>query len=201
MSFVSLSASSLQGGPGAVIAKDPVVKKEFHIALMLPFCIDDPTNFKIRERMADYYEGVLLAMDELESKGMNLKLHVFDTRKDSMVVIGLLKNVEMIKMDLIIGPVFENELVEVEKFCAIYNIPLVSPLKYYSKKTAADYPLFNNVPADSMLFYYMGAMAAESFPRHQVIVLDDVTKNGKSNSNNFRKAYAIASKKEAKLVD
>lgn len=176
-------------------------EKEYKVVLMLPFFIGVKEQYKIREVMMEYYEGVEMAISELEAMGMKMDLTVLDTRSDSMEVIRLLSDPEMQKADLIIGPVYDNELVEVEKFCATYKIPLVSPLRYFPNTIGADFPLINCNAADSLQYYYLGQMVSKGFKKFQVIVVDDDIKPYKSASANFKKGYEISSGKSCKVID
>ncbi len=189
---------------GAVIVKDnlPPFKKEYQVVLMLPFCIGMPDKWKVRDIMAEYYEGVEIAIGELEQQGMKMNLVVLDTKMDSLEVIRLLSDPEMQKTDLFIGPVYDNELVEVEKFCATYKIPLVSPLRYYPKSTGANFPLINCTAVDSLQYFYFGKHASQAFRKFQVVVVDDALKNAKTYAaRNFKKGYELGSGSECQIID
>ncbi len=188
----------------AIVLKDntPPFMKEYRVVLMLPFCLGMPDKWKVRDVMAEYYEGVEIAIAELEQQGMKMQLTVLDTKMDSLEVIRLLSDPEMQKADLIIGPVYDNELFEVEKFCAIYKIPLVSPLRYYPNTLGADFPLINCNAVDSMQFFYTGKHAAEAFKNFQFIVVDDaaIASRGFA-ARNFKRAYELSTGKVCKLID
>jgi hypothetical protein len=158
-------------GQNAVVVTDDILhtNKELNVLLMLPFCINSPDKFKVKEKMLDYYEGVELAIKELNNLGVLMNLEVVDTKADSLEVIKILSDEKYQIFDLIIGPVFDHEFVEVEKFCAIYNIPLVSPLRYIPNKTGANYPLINLVTIDSLQYYYNGIHAANAFKKYQLL--------------------------------
>jgi len=180
----------------------PPFEKTYKVALMLPFCIGMPEKYKVRDIMAEYYEGVELAITELEKQGMKMDLKVYDTRMDSLEVIRLLSTPEMQELDLIIGPVYDNELVEVEKFCATYKIALVSPLRYYPNSLGADFPLINCNTIDSLQFFYSGKMMADAFKKFTVIVVDDDVKGGRAfATRNFKKGYELSSGKTCKIID
>ena len=192
---------------GAVIASDNSktnFEKTYQIVLMLPFCFGNDKEWKLRDAMADYYEGVEMAIEDLRKQGMNLNLIVLDSKKDSLEVINLLKTkVELQKSDLFIGPVYEKELVEVEKFCSIYKIPLVSPFNFYNKKLKGDFPLINCSPNDSMGYYYKGACVAKAFKHYQVIVVhtDSAKKTITSAARNFKSGYEKASGKTCTIIN
>ncbi|TNE80376.1 MAG: amino acid ABC transporter substrate-binding protein [Bacteroidetes bacterium] len=116
----------------------PVVVNDFHVALFLPFSLHKDAergtrDFIIREGVLDYYQGILLALDSLEREGIKLKLHVLDTRKDSLTTVKQLNKPEMTEMDLIIGPLDYPSFEAVSNFALKHDIPVVSPFSMPSK--------------------------------------------------------------------
>ncbi|MCC6817454.1 MAG: hypothetical protein IT245_00990 [Bacteroidia bacterium] len=200
LSFALLVSTCLNAAYAPAITSSPF-EKEYNVVLMLPFCLGTKENVKIREVMVEYYEGVEMAIAELELMGMKMNLKVLDTKMDSLEVIRLLSDPEMQKVDLIIGPVYDNEMFEVEKFCSTYKIPLVSPLRYYPNALGADFPLINCNAVDSLQFLYTGQLVADAFKKFQVVVVDDDLKSNKSASRNFKKGYDLRSGKTCKIID
>ena len=94
-------------------------------SLLLPFHKDG----KVNPSMVDFYRGVLLAMEDLKSEGYDVELSVFDTegteqRVDSIMAMEPL----FYEAQLILGPVYENELNVVLPYATENSIPVVSPL-------------------------------------------------------------------------
>jgi ABC-type branched-subunit amino acid transport system substrate-binding protein len=86
----------------------------------------------------ELYEGVLLAADTLRSLGLDVTLHVYDIKSDTVMVTRLIESGELRTMDLIIGPVYSNNLSLVAAYAKEFEIPVVSPV-----------PLRNNSPLDN----------------------------------------------------
>ena len=127
-------------------------QKEFRIAMFLPWFLADnspasPPDTTLvvdsegRFRYADgrywihprsvnaleFYMGALLAIDSLKNQGIDAKIAVFDTMRDTVKMAQLLRNPEMKNMDLMIGP-FNTELVnQVASFARENKIYYVSP--------------------------------------------------------------------------
>lgn len=76
----------------------------------------------------EFYEGALIAIKEMQEKGLNLNIYVFDTGKDSLQIVNLLKKKELKNADLIIGPVYTKTFLLASEFCKTKNIPIISPL-------------------------------------------------------------------------
>ncbi len=79
------------------------------------------------ESFLEFYDGVLLAIDSLQKKGMNIELYTFDVTNQKM--INALLQTELFRdLNLIIGPVYPEFQESVASFAAKNRIPMVSPL-------------------------------------------------------------------------
>jgi LysM repeat protein/ABC-type branched-subunit amino acid transport system substrate-binding protein len=76
----------------------------------------------------EMYEGILLAADSLRNLGLDITLDVYDTGADTIPVENLIASGKLRNEDLILGPVFSSNLIEVAKYARAYNIPVVSPV-------------------------------------------------------------------------
>lgn len=98
---------------------------KLYTLLMLPFHKED----KVNASAVDFYRGVLLAMEDLIRVGYNIELSVVDTQAKEEVVEDMITSDPLVYgANLIIGPVYENEIAKVLPFAEAENIPLVSPL-------------------------------------------------------------------------
>ena len=95
------------------------------VALMLPFQVGG----KVKPNYVDFYRGVLLAMEDLKEEGYSIDLTVFDTQNDARVINDIMTYEDaFLDAQLLIGPVFENELRYVVGHAESENIAVVSPL-------------------------------------------------------------------------
>lgn len=74
------------------------------VALMLPFS----SNNEEKIRMTEFYEGFLLAVDNLKRKGVSMDIYTFDTKGTASGVKSILAKNNLKNMDLIIGPVHQE---------------------------------------------------------------------------------------------
>ena len=81
----------------------------------------------------EMYEGILLASDTLRSLGLNINLHTYDIKSDTVELIQLIRSGKLDDMDLIIGPVYSHNLAIASDYAKNRGIPVVSPV-----------PLMNN---------------------------------------------------------
>jgi len=76
----------------------------------------------------EFYQGALLAVDSLKKQGLNARLYVFDTMRDSIKMAQILRSPEMMNMDLIIGPFYTELINQVASFARENRIYYVSPI-------------------------------------------------------------------------
>jgi len=98
----------------------PAVEAPVHfnqIALLLPFqlnrVIDSLPNSRDVERASlalDFYQGFKLGLDQIANQGNNFKLHVLDTRDNTLEVQRVAVDEHVTEADLIVGPVFPTEI-------------------------------------------------------------------------------------------
>ena len=75
------------------------------VTLMLPLKLYEvPAN----TYFMDFYHGVLLAVQDMKEQGMGLRLQVYDTETTPVSVLA--RSAELHQEELIIGPIFANEL-------------------------------------------------------------------------------------------
>jgi hypothetical protein len=77
--------------------------------------------------MVEYYEGFLLAVDSLKRTGVSVELYVYDSGKSNASISFLLKQKEMVEMDIIFGPLFSTHIKPLADFALTNKIRLVIP--------------------------------------------------------------------------
>lgn len=74
------------------------------------------------------YEGILIAADTLISMGLNINISPYDIKSDTVEVTKLIASGKLAEMNLIIGPVYQNNLSLVASYAKELGIPVVSPV-------------------------------------------------------------------------
>ena len=85
------------------------IKESYNIAVLLPFMIEDiiPSNLRRSNQFVlDIYEGIIIGLKRLESKGIQVNVFAYDTERDARVTQELIDSGELDGMDLLIGPLY-----------------------------------------------------------------------------------------------
>lgn len=118
------------------LSSDPI-----KIALMIPLYTEetrymtseesgkdsDPSAFK-PFNFIQFYEGFLLALEESQRSGQEIRLYVYDVDEKISKTIKVLQEPALKDMDLIIGPFFRRNFKLVSNFAEMFNIMIVNPL-------------------------------------------------------------------------
>lgn len=99
-------------------------EEELKIALMLPLNVKG----KINSSFVEFYQGFLLGLEDLKAAGHKTHLTLYNTRHDALRVEEIVGSAEFEGTNLIVGPVYEDELSPVLRYAHENGVPVVSPL-------------------------------------------------------------------------
>lgn len=142
------------------------IKGSLNIAVLLPFYLKenavrieiDSSKFKNGKKVykinklpedwmypgsldfVEMYEGILLAVDTLRTLGLNITLHPFDIKSDTIEITKLINSGVLAQMNLIIGPVYSQNLTKVADYVKALGIPIVSPVTLFNNSVLAKNP-------------------------------------------------------------
>jgi LysM repeat protein len=88
----------------------------------------------------EMYQGILLAADTLRTLGLNINLHTYDIKSDTIEITRLIKTGKLADMDLIIGPVYSHNLSIVSDYARNLDIPVVSPVPLMNNSALVNNP-------------------------------------------------------------
>jgi hypothetical protein len=167
----------------------PVPARQSTIAMLLPFALDhlNPgsgyTDISLKQAniALDYYQGFKLALDSLTALGYNYKLHIYDTKGLASQAHALAYNPQVRASDLIVGPIFPEDLKAFTSVLVGARKPIVSPLAPAAPSTIANQNLVTVIPP---LEYHAWAAAKyinQRLNTRKVFVL----KSGYSEENDY----------------
>ena len=125
------------------------------IALMLPLRADGAANASYLE----FYQGFLLGMEDLKAEGLSFTIDLYNSARSEQVVSEIVNSEAFADANLIVGPVYDNELQVVLPYAVEKRIAVVSPLAATDSLHAPI--LFGMAPRESSKIEQMRAMFAE----------------------------------------
>jgi LysM repeat protein/ABC-type branched-subunit amino acid transport system substrate-binding protein len=145
------------------------------VALLMPFALDETETVNILQKVkdgdtiptirkdriisrrsrifAEFYEGVLLALDKLKKENVNVDLLVYDIAPDTEKVKFVLdSNPELKNVDMIIGPARSDDLSVVSEFAMKHEIKLIYPLSNVNPELNSNPYIFQINTPDTLVF-------------------------------------------------
>lgn len=148
------------------------------VAVILPFMLDSYSPNE-QGRMVEYYEGFLMAVEELKEQGYSFEINTYDSGNANSSLEPLLSSGELDRMDLIIGALYPSHNKQLADFAKRKEIPLVIPF------TSKEDEIFRNpmvYVVNTMQSYFYSEVIDHftvQFPNANVIFVSDSLNNKK----------------------
>lgn len=97
--------------------------KAVNIAVILPYGLKQAKKNKEACTMIDFYEGMLLATNELKAQGISANIYAYDEQN----IDSILSKPHLKKMHAIVGPKNNVNMIKVTRFCDANNIKAIIP--------------------------------------------------------------------------
>jgi len=129
----------------------------YDIAVLLPFKANgyinasSPDSIEAKSmRAVEYFEGIIIALDQLGKIGANFNVYVYDTENSESVTKSLIGQMDSFGPDLIIGPIYNKPLRIIADYAKERGVPMVNPLSP-SKNITKDnrFFIYSNPPIES----------------------------------------------------
>ncbi len=98
-----------------------------HIALMLPFQARNTKRDRNMDRFVDFYEGVLLAIREMQTDTTRFILDVYDIEKSDLRVRQLIDSGRLEGVDAVLGLAYPMQLMQVGEWAKEKQVPVLAP--------------------------------------------------------------------------
>lgn len=139
------------------------------VALMLPL----GSEVNPSRNYLDFYRGFMLGMDTLRRAGISVDVTLYNTAHNHSRIDDIISSRELEGMDLVVGPIYEDELIPVASSLKGCNVPIVSPLANLTM--ISDSRVFQMSPAPDTKFDKVRALFDGS-KRVVIIHTDNVDK-------------------------
>lgn len=116
------------------------------VALMLPLGSKEQPS----QNYLDFYRGFLLGLDSVRMAGHSVNLSLYNTAHDYNRVSDIISSGVLDKADLVVGPVYEDELIPVATALREKGTPIVSPLANLTQTTGNNIFQMSPSPASKL---------------------------------------------------
>jgi len=160
-------------------------RDSYRVAMFVPLESDRPdiqslliNEYSAANRFISFYAGAVMAMDDLEREGVNLRVDVYDSQRSIDKVVSDLSTDVFRNVDAIIGPYGSSRnkegLKEVAKYGKENEVTVVSPW-YASKSITEENPYFIQLRPNLDDYYRkMLTHAKANFSNDEIVLLGRV---------------------------
>ncbi|MBZ9651961.1 LysM peptidoglycan-binding domain-containing protein [Psychroflexus montanilacus] len=150
------------------------------IAVMLPLNLDKAKidsisskslikNSNLLRISLDFYEGIQMAIDSAETRGIKVNLDVYDTRNNPSHVRSLLSE-DFKNYQAVVGPLLDPNLKLVTNYLSQDSVPVISPLV----NPNFEYDnLFNTLPKDEEMQEVLITYLQKTHKEENLVILTD----------------------------
>lgn len=137
--FIVIPYPKTQVEPVTKVAPSTMVEKKTSIRLgvMLPLHNDNGDG----KRMVEYYRGVLMAVDSLKQTGMSIDVFAWNVAEDANIN-KFLNDKNASTCDIIIGPLYSNQVAPLASFAAKHDIKVLIPFSINAPELYTNSNLF-----------------------------------------------------------
>ncbi|MDZ4714706.1 MAG: hypothetical protein SH819_04480 [Cytophagales bacterium] len=180
----------------------PVFKDEYNVSVLFPFLVatlDPSPSVKPNQLILDLYEGMRMAADSLFRNGIKINLLAYDTERSPTepqhgreVINRLLGTEELRNTDLIVGPIFREELKPVQQFSEERWINMISPVSNQSEYVGKNpYAMLFQPSLETLGARSADVLAARSRNKKCMILYGDNQRDSVMAANFSRRALEL----------
>ncbi|MET3979259.1 hypothetical protein ABIB62_001845 [Mucilaginibacter sp. UYP25] len=179
------------------------------ISLILPFGLDHAAagqtytaaKLKMANMSVEYYQGFKLALDSLTANGSNYKLQIFDSKDDAAQAHSLALNPQVKTSEIIVGPVFPDDVKAFTGMLTSARKPIISPLSPAAPATFKNQNLVTMTPP--LEYHAMGAATyiAKSIKPKKVFILESGFSDEKLYTTPFKQTLDSLSKRKIQVIN
>lgn len=159
------------------VIQKPVVTKASVVSLILPFSLNylstgySATQLAQANIAVDYYQGFKMALDSLTAFGYSYELHVYDSQGSPAQSHSLAYNAQVRSSNLIVGPVFPEDMKAFSDVLISARSPIVSPLSATAPSKIKNQNLVTVIPPIEYHIKAAAEYAVTEFKPKKIFIL------------------------------
>ncbi len=146
----------------------------------------------------EFYEGFLLALDSLKKTGSNITLFTYDTKSDTNQILNIIKELEIIRPNIIFGPFSSDNIKLIAKWANENKTPVVLPTSSGENNLTKSNPYVINLIPNSTTELNACADYLSQFNDKNIILIHNEDPAGTTKINEFKETlFAYFSSKSS----
>lgn len=155
------------------------------LAMLLPFRANEYDsisskdlykNNKLANIVTDFYMGAEIAIDSIKKQGVNVELRLFDTGKKGSNINSILSNNSLDDIDVVIGPLYFEE---VKKVARDVKSPVIFPVFSKKQRLFSSSKIIKTAPDKNEYLNTLSKYLFDTYSGENIIIVGD----GKAVSN------------------
>lgn len=152
--------------------------KVLNVAVVLSFLLDSYAP-KEQGRMVEYYQGFLMAVEQLKREGYSFVINTYDAGQKDRSLDSLLSSSAFNDVELIIGASYPKHCKELARFAKEREIPLLIPFSSKKDEAIGNPTVYVANGIQSFILPQISSCFVKTFPNANVIFVEDTTDNNK----------------------
>ena len=167
--------------------------KELNVAVVLSFLLDTYAP-KEQSRMVEYYQGFLMAVEQLKREGYSFNISTYDAGQKEKSLDSLLSSSAFDNVEMIFGASYPKHNKELAKFAKEREIPLIIPFSSKKDEAVNNPTVYVANGIQSFILPQISSRFIKTFPNANVLFIEDTIEG---NKKEFIKSLTTELKKDS----
>ena len=167
--------------------------RELNVAVVLSFLLDTYAP-KEQSRMVEYYQGFLMAVEQLKREGYSFTINTYDAGQKDKSLDSLLSSSAFDNVEMIFGASYPTHNKELAKFAKEREIPLIIPFSSKKDEAVNNPTVYVANGIQSFILPQISSRFVKTFPNANVLFIEDTIE---ANKKEFIKSLTTELKKDS----
>ena len=161
-----------------VVSKGINDDKELNVAVVLSFLLDSYAP-KEQSRMVEFYQGFLMAVEQLKREGYSFTINTYDAGQKDNSLDSLLSSSAFDNVEMIFGASYPKHTKELARFAKEREIPLVIPFSSKKDEAIGNPTVYVANGIQQFILPQISSRFVKTFPNANVLFIEDTIESNK----------------------
>ena len=172
--YLTIPQASTTPQGNAATATDRQTPSTLKVGVILPLV----EKSERARKMIEFYQGFLMAADSIKKEGKSLEIYAFSSGSTEADIMEVLGKPEIAQLDVLFGPVDEQQLPATINICKQNNTRLVLPF-VNGQSTTGNPHLYMACPSNAVTIAEAAGLVSNAYANKNFIILKSNADNNK----------------------